>query len=60
MIIEAVNNMINKGEFVKSGRCVNYAKMALTAWNEGRETDAYAYLDKAQYEFELLADELPF
>ena len=60
MIRETFDEMIMKGEYLNSERCVNYAKMALTAWNKGKDQDAYAYLDKARYELDLVIDELPF
>jgi len=60
MTRKTFDDLIAKGEVVHSERCVNYAKMGLTALIEGRDTDAYAYLDKAKYEFELKIEELPF
>lgn len=60
MIRKTFDTMIEKGEFLNSERCVNYAKMALAAWSQGRDKDAYAYLDKARYELDLVIDELPF
>jgi len=57
---KAFDDLIVKGEVIHSERCINYAKMGLSALIEGRDIDAYAYLDKARYEFELKIEELPF
>ena len=60
MIRSTFDKWIHKGEVIGSERCVNYAKMALAVWAQGRDADAFVYLDKAKREFYITADELPF
>ena len=60
MIRSTFDKWIRKGEAIGSERCVNYAKMALAVWAQGRDVDAFVYLDKAKREFFITADELPF
>lgn len=53
-------SLIKKGEILKSPKCVHYAKLGLAVWAQGRDVDAYQYLDKARYELEIVINELPF
>jgi|TARA_R100000479_G_scaffold116016_1_gene58979 hypothetical protein len=60
MIRSSFDKWIRRGEAIRSHRCVNYAKMGLAAWAQGRDLDAFAYLAKAKHEYFIDNEELPF
>lgn len=60
MTKEALEAMAHKGKVAGNERCVHYAKAGMKALTQGRDVDAYAYLDKARHEFITSIEELPF
>ena len=51
---------IRRGKAIRCVQCTNYAEMGLAAWAQGRDVDAFVYLDKAKHHYFQSAEELPF